>query len=151
MSDGYKQIIDRKREQIEHYAQVLDEMVKDAEWRSAMRLALAAYDNKDGKPRRSPTRTSPKQKKQNKSIAKRGAILVTGLTEAVKKALNTVPEQFTIHDVLDRMAKNGYLFHTAEKYRRIGVAKVLQRMAGKEIELVTKGTGGEPSLYRRVK
>jgi len=151
MADGYKQIIDKKREQIELYAQVLDEMVKDPEWRSAMRLALAAYDNKDGKPRRSPTRTSLKQKKQNKAIAKRGAIFVTGLTEAVKKALNTVPEQFKVHDVLDQMAKHGYQFHTAEKYRRIGVTKILQRMTGKEIELVSKGTGGEPSVYRRVK
>ena len=78
-----------------------------------------------------------------------GAVLVTGITEAVRAALPHVSDFYTVHDVIKSMNANGYIFETSNA--RSAVSGVLRKLAKKgETTEATKGTAGKPSTYTRL-
>lgn len=80
---------------------------------------------------------------------RRGAIVPTGITDAVTKALPSLSGDFTHADVIQKLTRGGFKF--AVKNKRHSVGRILRKFAlqGKLME-VKKGVAGEFSVYRLV-
>jgi hypothetical protein len=124
--------------------QIIRERLKVLEERDELlklELRLSA-EPKRASDRRSATRRHPR--------ARHGAVLDTGITEAVIATFFDVPEIFTIHDSIKSMHSNGYQFQCANPEGAVSGA--LRKLAKKEnsgIALVRAGRSGKPSTYKR--
>lgn len=79
---------------------------------------------------------------------RKGAVLETGLKEAVLVAITRLRSQFDVNDVIAEMEAAGYEFHAQN--RRVGVSKILRVLTyERQIALVSAGRGSTPSVYQQ--
>lgn len=84
-----------------------------------------------------------------RSVARRGAILDTGITKAMDKVLPSIRGEFSYTDVVSRLEEDGYEFAAVNP--RMAVGRVLRRLVTRrKIIQVRRGTAGEPSVYRLI-
>jgi hypothetical protein len=96
--------------------------------------------------RRSPRTTA--QPASRHHHARHGAVLKTGITDAVRAAISAASERFDVHDAITIMTASQYPFATKNPIS--AVSGVLRKLARKgDIRLFSKGTGGEASVYCR--
>ncbi len=79
-----------------------------------------------------------------------GGVVETGITQAVVATFSKTQGEFTYQDVLRQLEQDGYIIQA--KNKRDAVGRVLRNVAkkGKRIEELRRGTGGSPTVYRRV-
>lgn len=87
--------------------------------------------------------SGPSQKGKKSSLSKSG-----GLTDSVRKAIDTFDNQFTIKDV-EREVKN---INPSLTIRLPSIATVIIRLLqNSEIQKVSQGSGRQPSVYVKPK
>jgi hypothetical protein len=91
-----------------------------------------------------------KEPDEEMPAARQGAVLRTGLREAIEKALGALHGDFTFLDVIKQLKEDKYPL--AVKNPRTGVGHVLRKLLTEKVLIqVKKGVGGEPTVYRKAR
>ena len=100
-----------------------------------------------------PKRKSVQRSASNRHThARRGAVLDTKITEAVRETFFGIAPGFDVHDSIKIMRTNGYQFQCANPVGAVsGVLRKLARKQNAEIAVVSEGRGGKPSKYKKLR